>query len=217
MLKKEIHSRCIETATRLSRYFVPNFIGPLNVVHVLNRHRIAFVLVGLHGICGWMDEPRAHADVDVIVARRDFKYATGVLEGAFRNIQASTDGVLARLRDKHAGNALVDVFRSNGWYGEVFRDPHYVVMSKERFRIPSLEMALAMRFREVIDSSRPQADRYLNAHDFVLTVKVNSSINLARLTALCNLAWRNGGWRALRMVRKIRGERKVFPLEALLS
>ena len=45
-------------------------------------------LVGLHGLSGWMREPRATQDVDVIVALRQHHKATRALLAAFSELEA---------------------------------------------------------------------------------------------------------------------------------
>lgn len=202
------HARDIETATQLSQYYFPSFIGPFEIARSLNRQCISFVLVGLHGICGWMKEPRAHPDVDVLVSRHDFARATTGLARKYKNLEPVFEGMRVRLLDRETRAAAIDLFRSNGWYRQVFANSHRVSHGGLRFRIPSGEMALAMRFRGLIDRSRPQEDRYSDAHDFLRTIKVQQSIDLDKLARLCDSAWQNGGYRVLRMVRKYRAGRK---------
>ena len=48
-------------------------ISPLDVITVLNREKISFVLVGAYGLAGWLKEPRATEDVDVVVAASRFR------------------------------------------------------------------------------------------------------------------------------------------------
>ena len=42
-------------------------IQPKDVIKILNKARIKFTLVGAHGIAGWLLEPRASQDVDVLI------------------------------------------------------------------------------------------------------------------------------------------------------
>src|SRR5262245_22333455 len=45
-------------------------IQPREVIKILNKARIKFTLVGAHGIAGWLVDPRASQDVDVIIHGR---------------------------------------------------------------------------------------------------------------------------------------------------
>jgi hypothetical protein len=193
------------------------FKGPLEIVRLLNRHEVSFVLIGLHGICGWMDEPRCHPDVDILVSRKDFIRAQAVIRRSFKNLVTNGEDLQARFSDRKTGAAILDLFRSEGWYQRTFKNTHCLRYQGQSFRIPSLEMALAMRFRGLIDRSRPQEDRYMDAHDFLVAVKANPELDLNKLAELCDSAWHNGGYRVLWMVKKYRAGRKVFPLEKLLS
>ncbi len=57
-------------------------------IRVLNDVGVRFLLVGLHGIGGWMRKPRATDDVDVLVATRNHKKAVKVLLEAFPYLEA---------------------------------------------------------------------------------------------------------------------------------
>ena len=67
------HTSSLATSTALSEYYVENFIRPLDVITVLNEAGVRFMLVGMHGIGGWMQKPRATEDLDVLVAARSHK------------------------------------------------------------------------------------------------------------------------------------------------
>jgi hypothetical protein len=45
-------------------------VQPQEVIKVLKQASVKFVLVGAHGIAGWLDEPRATQDVDVLIQTR---------------------------------------------------------------------------------------------------------------------------------------------------
>src|SRR5476651_1311632 len=42
-------------------------IQPKEVIKILNKAKVKFTLVGAHGIAGWLVDPRASQDVDVII------------------------------------------------------------------------------------------------------------------------------------------------------
>src|SRR5262249_12375716 len=154
--------------------------------------------------------PRCHPDVDILVSRKDFTRTRAVLERSYKHLVSSREDVRVRFSDRQSGVGILDLFRSNGWYQSTFKNKHRLCSRGQSFRVPSLEMALAMRFRGIIDRSRPQEDRYMEAHDFLVAVGANPEVDLNKLMKLCDSAWPNGGYRALRMVRKCRAGRKVF-------
>jgi hypothetical protein len=42
-------------------------IKPEDVIRLMNKARVKFVLMGAHGIAGWMEHPRSTQDVDILV------------------------------------------------------------------------------------------------------------------------------------------------------
>ena len=65
-----MHSDSLETSTALAGYYVKNFISPLDVIRVLHEAGVKFMLVGAHGLGGWIGAPRATKDVEVLVGAR---------------------------------------------------------------------------------------------------------------------------------------------------
>ena len=89
------------------------FIAPLDVIRVLNRAKISFVLVGFHGVGAWMDKPRATEDVDVIVASRHHKKAIQALRKAFPRLAQEDYPVVTRFRDPETRKVAIDVIKPN--------------------------------------------------------------------------------------------------------
>ena len=76
MTFQQLQQKNLEATTFLSRlYLEDKMISPAQVIAVLNKHAISFVLVGLHGYVAWLREPRGTMEVDVIVAARQVKKA----------------------------------------------------------------------------------------------------------------------------------------------
>src|SRR6516165_4323399 len=94
---QDLHENSLRTSTALARMAMQGLIAPLDVITALNRNKISFVLVGLHGLGGWMHEPRATQDVDVIVASRHHKKAISTLIDEFPNLEAVEHPVVTRL------------------------------------------------------------------------------------------------------------------------
>src|SRR5262245_42430190 len=143
--------RALQTSTALSDLYVRNMITPHEVIGVLNRAKISFVLVGLHGIVGWLKEPRATQHVDVIVALKQVKKAVKALVAAFPSLQTDDQEVVVRLRDKSTGEVRVDVMKPVQMpHREIFKHTVEVCDKKVTYRIPSLEMALVLKFAPMI-------------------------------------------------------------------
>jgi len=78
----------------------------------------------------------------------------------------------------------------------------------ESYRVPSLEMALAMKFAAMVSPNRPAENSYQDAHDFIVMAKENLETDAETLRELGELVYGGGGAALLEMLRKARaGER----------
>lgn len=207
---KDIHIQGLATSTALSVYYVPGFIPPLELIKVLNRANIRFVLVGAHGIAGWTNKPRATEDVDVIVASRSHKKALAALLKEYPHLLAEDQEVVTRLRDPETTKVVVDLMKSNqAIMRAVLSNTRTVTQARHSYQIPSLEMALAMKFAAMISLSRPEEDRLIDAHDFIAVVKANPEIDLTKLVELGELVYTGGGQEVVEKVRTVRAGEKL--------
>jgi hypothetical protein len=205
------HAESLRISSALSAYYVRNIVTPLEVIAVLNREKIRFVLIGAHGIGGWMTEARATQDVDVLVADRQVKKATRVLLAEFPHLEARDEEVVVRLQDRDSKSVLVDVMKPRALYRETFKHTHAVSAGGQHYRIPSLEMALTMKFAAMISPNRIEDKKLLDASDFIRIVRRNADIDTEELARLGDLVYDGGGRQVCEMVRKVRaGETLIF-------
>src|SRR5712691_4488518 len=106
-----VHSNGMATSTFLAGYFVVNFIPPVDVIRVLNRAKIPFVLLGIHGLVGWLAEPRAAQSVEVLVSVRSQQKSNKTLEVHFPNLVPDKDST--QLRDPETQKVLIVVRKAN--------------------------------------------------------------------------------------------------------
>jgi len=206
----EIHDRCRRSATEITSYLMPTAILPKDVIAVLNKARIPFVLVGAYGLAGWLKEPRATKDVDVIVSARYVKKAVSVLLAAFPGLEPIDLPVVVRLRDRETQEVLIDVLKPvHQPHREVFHHVRTVESGGHVHRIPTLEMALVMKFSAMTSLYRADADKYQDAHDLILMVQKNADVDEATLAGLASLVYPEGGKDILEMVRKVRAGEKL--------
>lgn len=69
-------------------------------------------------------------------------------------------------------------------------------------------MALTMKFSAMLSPHRAEEDKFQDAHDFILLVKANPSIDTRKLAELGELVF-GGGARLLEMVRQVRAGEKL--------
>jgi predicted nucleotidyltransferase len=208
---QDIHSQCLIRSTALSGYYMERLIAPLEVIRVLNDAGVRFLLVGLHGIGGWMRKPRATEDVDVLVANRGHKKAVKALLEAFPYLEAQDEDVVTRLRDPESDVVKIDLIKPNQpLFREVLKHGHPVTVGGQTYNIPTLEAALAMKFAPMISLNRAEEDRHQDAHDFMYMIKANAEIDLPQLEALGALVYPSGGKEVLELVRKVRNGEKLI-------
>ncbi len=186
------------------------FLSPLDVIRVLNRERISFVLVGAYGLSGWRSQARATEDVAVVVAARQVARAVRVLTKAFPHLEPNDAEVVVRLRDKEIKDVAIDVMKPlQPPYHAIFKHTKKVTAGKESYRVPTLEMALTCKFAPMISLMRVDEKKLQDAADFVDIVKKNAEIDLEMLGKLGNLVYNGGGKEILELVRRVRSGEKL--------
>ena len=201
----DVHSYSLGASSALSGYYVANAILPLDVIRVLNTAGVRFMLVGLHGIGGWMRKPRATEDVDVLVAVRGHKKALTALLAAFPFLEAQDTEVVTRLYDSQTKVVLIDVMKPNQpLFREMLKHTHRVESGGQEYNIPSLEAALAMKFAPMVSLNRAGRDRLQDAHDFMYIVDNNPTIDLDQLAVFGQLVYNGGGVEIVEKVRQVR-------------
>jgi hypothetical protein len=207
---QNIHRINLYKATTLSGFTVENPIDPMDVVKALNAEKISFVLVGMYGLGGWMHESRATEDVDVIVAAKHVKKAVKTLLKKFPYLEADDNPVVTRLRHRESHDVQIDVMKPNQQlFRDVFKHTSSVTSKGQTYRIPTLEMALTMKFAPMVSLHRRDADKFQDAHDFIHMVESNPQIELGKLAELGDLVYPEGGKELLEKVRQVRAGEKL--------
>lgn len=207
---RDIHAQSLATSSALSELYVPNLIKPMDVIRVLNAAKVRFMLLGAHGLGGWTGEPRATKDVDVLVAARSHKKAVRALLEAFPHLQAEDNQVVTRLRDPETRDVVLDIMKPNQpLYHDALMHTHSVESGGQKYLVPSLEMALAMKFSAMISLTRSDDKKHFDAGDFIRMVKANPLIDLEKLRALGQLVYNGGGDELVEKVRQVRAGEKL--------
>lgn len=210
MTVRDVHSTSLATSTALSSYYVADLITPLDVLSALAEVGVRAVLVGAHGLGGWLRKPRATEDVDVIVGARNQKKAVRTLLTAFPLLEADDHEVVTRLRDKETKIVRIDVMKTNQpLFQAVLKNTSTVEAKGLSYQIPSLEMALALKFAPMISLNRSEEKKYIDAHDFITIVKSNATIDVTKLAELGQLVYNGGGAEIVELVRKVRAGEKL--------
>jgi hypothetical protein len=212
MITPNIHERSFATTTLLSQYWNEDMITPDRVISVLNEAGVSFVLVGAYGVAGWLQDPRATQDVDVVVAAKHHKKALRALLAVFPDLEEVDFEVVTRLRDKETKVVAIDVMKPNQQLiRAIFKNATTLTTKGQQYRVPSLEMAIAMKFAAMTSPNRQEKDRHQDAHDFIGIVQANANIGDKKLSDLGELVYGGGGKNVLEMVRKARAGETLNP------
>jgi hypothetical protein len=207
---RDVHSISLREATEITRWFLPNLITPLAVIRILNAVKVRFMLVGAYAIGGWTRESRGTTNVDVLVATRGHRKAVRALQDEFPTLQAEDHGVATRLRDPDSGNVVIDVMRPNqSMYQEALQHRRMVESEGQTYAIPTLELALAMKFSAMFSLNRADEKKHSDAADFIRMVKANANIDLKSLAAFGELVYNGGGAEIVGKVEEVRAGRRL--------
>jgi hypothetical protein len=177
-------------------------IRPHDVIRILRKARIGFVVVGTYGINGYRDQATATQDVDVLLRRKDLKRATIALGNRYRRLSVVSQdrGVWFIDRtNKPVIDLLVPITSS---MKAVFENS---VCIGQSHRIPNLEMALAGKFAGFSLEQCDAAKRLNDAGDFANIVEANYGlIRRGKLRSLAAKVCRGGGKKILDFVDRIK-------------
>jgi len=201
-----IHAITLADSAALSRHYMPRSILPTEVIKVLNKAKISFVLVGAHGAFGWMkvEEARITKDVDLLIAAKHQKKTLKALLDEFPHLEVIDLPVVARLKDSETGQIVIDLMKPTELYRAAFKHTHTVLSGKLKYRVPSLEMALAMKFAAMVSPNREDVKKIVDSHDFIVMVRANPELDLEKLKMLGDLVYSEGGQEILELVGRVR-------------
>jgi hypothetical protein len=211
----DIHEHRLRRSAEIARFQLEvqldkRFLSPLDVIRVLNREKISFVLAGAYGLSGWRTQARATEDVDVIVALKHVKKAAKALLKEFPFLEEDDQEVVVRLQDTETHDVLVDLMKpTQPHLRAIFKNTKTVEVGKQKYRIPTCEMALVLKFAPMISLVRQDKKKLVDAHDFIDIVEKNKDIDEDLLASLGELVYNGGGKEILEMVRRVRAGEKL--------
>lgn len=207
------HQAALEASRALGSYFARMYpeaglmIDPLDVIETLTQAGVRVVLIGAHGIGGWMQQARATRDVDVVVRKTHHKKAVKALSQRFPDLPIDEQVVVTRFLDPASREPVIDVLRPVGLYKHVFENS---VVAAGGHQVPSVEMAIASKFNAMVSRNREEEKQHLDASDFIQMVKRNQSrLTRDRLKMLGETIYQGGGRDLLAMVDDVLAGRRL--------
>ena len=200
------HAYAVRTSTRLTSDFRRQYrkgamdITPQDVVDVLNSAGIKnWVLMGLHGYLGYMPEPRATQDVEIMVPYSGRARAKKAILARWPNLQVRELSQVTRFLDPadldHDGRPkpVVDVMHPWSPFQELILKEYVIVDEQTQHRLPTLEAALVSKYAALISPYRDREKREYDAGDFRRLVRANQEqIQHDDLRRLAALVWERG-------------------------
>lgn len=172
-------------------------VKPSEVTAVLREAGVRrWVLMGLHGYVGYLPEPRATQDVDVLVDHDDRAAAVAAIEDRWPTLEVRASEVVVRFMDPGELDAdgrskpVIDVMLPwSHLHAEVLKS-QVVVDEATDDRVPTLEAALAAKYAAMVSPNRQPAKKAFDAGDFRNLVLSNADqIDSEELVRLAELVW----------------------------
>jgi hypothetical protein len=215
------HSDAVRESARLTAQY-RTLCRPKAVVHVdldsvlqaVRSQKVPFVLVGATAIGGWTGRPQATADIDLLVkAGRNHVRAVKALLAAYPQLEVRPHACgtaffvpgeslpVIHITCAHRAD-MEDTLQAALWVRE----------ESQRYRVPTLEAALAGRFGGIRAQGRDICDQMQDAAHFYFMVRHSTTrgrqpIDLEKLAVLGEKVRRGGGREVVRLVAKVKAGR----------
>jgi hypothetical protein len=194
------------------------------VIQTLNDKKIPFVLTGAQAIGGWTGRPRATKDVDILVKPgRNLTRAVNAIKALYPHLEVRVFVGVSGFFEPGEKESVIDVtYPHRADLAETLAHPVWVEDQGLRYRIPSLETALANKYGAMLTPTRNLGKRMIDVGDFVNMIlhsldEGQHPIDLARLAALGEKVWPGGGGNEiLHLVEQVKAGRS-FNLDDLVK
>ncbi|NOX54894.1 MAG: hypothetical protein GXP27_10755, partial [Planctomycetes bacterium] len=201
------YARAVATSARLTREFRETYrsgaldISPHDVVDVLVGAGLKqWVLMGLHGYVGYLPEPRATQDVDVLVAYSERQRAVRAIREKWPRLIVRQFSEVVRFHDPGDCDAeghprpVIDLMVPWGRFQESILKEFVTTDASTGHRIPRLEAALVAKYAAMISVHRSREKKEYDAGDFRRMVLANRDrIRRDDLRRLADEVWEGGG------------------------
>lgn len=208
------HAKMLRDTAALSKasvhFWSPQsvLVDPEELVRVLNRAGVRFVLMGAHVTNGWTRVTRTTRDVDVLVQKSHHRKAVEAVRKAFPSFRIEETPVVTRFRDPTDEQVAIDLMKpTHEIHKAVLKNTVRIAGTHD---VPILEMALACKFAAMTSPIRSYVKKLQDAADFALIVKHNQDvINRIRLRRLGELIYAGGGDEIVRLAEDVVADRPL--------
>ena len=176
-------------------------ITPQQVIDVLVAAGVKkWVLMGLHGYVGYLAEPRATQDVDVLVGIRERGRAMKAILAAWPRLQVHERPEVLRFIDPNeldftgAPKVVIDIMLPKDEVYKTILNECVLIQEPTQHHIPTLEAALVAKYAAMIALSREYKKKLQDSLDFrLIAVPNREAINVSELHRLAEFVYLGGG------------------------
>ena len=194
-------------------------VEPQQVIDVLNGAGIRrWVLMGLYGYVGYLSQPRATQDVDILVAAEELERVIAAIESRWPQLQMERLPIVVRFRDPGEiaitgeMKQVIDIMLpSNECYLAILAQYHRID-ELTGHRIPIIEAACASKYAALVSPYREWEKKSYDAGDLRSMMLPNKDIiDKAILERLGDLVYSGGGAELLEFL-DLAIHKKPFPI-----
>jgi hypothetical protein len=175
-------------------------ITPQEVIDVLNAAGVNdWVLMGLQGYVGYMPEPRATQDVDIMVPYSRRAKARKAIAERWPELVIRELSQMTRFLDpldldpQGQPKPTIDLMHPWAPFQEMILKEYVVVDQETQHRLPTLEAALVSKYASMLSQFRDRDKKEQDAVDFRRLVRANRDrISSDDLRRLAGLVWEGG-------------------------
>ncbi len=174
------HARAVEIVAYLSSQYRKSWpimssiaVNHHLIIDTLTQKKIPFVLTGMYGIVSWLGRPRATHDVDVLVkSGRNYARAIKAMAELYPELISRQHAGVTAFYAPGETLSLIDVaYPHRADNQETLATAIWTEEEGRRYRIPTLEAALANKYGAMIAIQRDVFKRGQDALDFAMMVK----------------------------------------------
>lgn len=219
------HARGLGISTRLTSNYRQTHrnrsmdVQPQQVVDCLVNAGIKnWCLMGLHGYVGYLAQPRATQDVDVMVPQNQKTKAVKAISTRWPELQKMEYDVVVRFIDPSEIDihgkpvAVIDLMLPWSPFQETILNNHVLLEETTGSRLPTLEAAIVCKYAALVSPNRKLEKKDYDAGDLRRLITSNhANIRLDQITALADEVWKGGSEEILEFIDCALNERP-FPL-----
>ncbi len=219
------HLQGIDVATHITYHFRETWrpqsmkITPQQVIEAIVTAGVKeWVLMGLYGYVGYLSQPRATQDVDVLVARDERDTAVAAILQRWPMLQVRDSPIVVRFVDPgetHGGQepqVVIDIMLPNDDCQLSILSDCVIVDPNTGHRIPTREAAMAAKYSALVSPYREWVKKAYDAGDLRSIILTNQqSIDRNEAHRLGELIFPGGGDELLEFIQ-LAIDHKPFPV-----